>query len=423
VKYLATFSLLLLFLAGSSAADETYLRDVPEGHYAYDAVYDLINRGVTRGFPDGTFRGRKIISRYEIASFLSKFSTSFDVSRGAGEKLVEELSSEISLLQYQREKTAEENQVAGDFSGRFRRGETPAKSGGKLDYRLITLFTRNFGESSALKVDFDTMDAGFDAGTRDLLREMLDFEGRVKWGRAVLKITSGPGDVVHLDDGLFPSENRMTYRRPWRTASISAAAEKTNLCLKYISRSGYASGWVGTAEISASLAQNISRSKITLNPRIFYDQFGGRDLRLEAVGEFLPANGFYSSLMIGVASASNYPHGLYLMGNLGIGDRLKIIAQRIGNAYRPQFNYGIYDLFDRSLSDGAASVGLEYLQPLFTSWFAKIKYDYTDPNAVQTADLSIAYNFIENGNIALNYQSYWNQSHSALVGAGVYCRI
>lgn len=423
MKYLATFSLLLLFLVCSSAADETYLRDVPEGHYAYDAVYDLINRGVTNGFPDGTFRGGKQISRYEIASFLSKYSRSFDVSRGTNEKLIEEIKSEMSLLQYQQDKTAEENQVAGDFSGRFRRGETPTREGGKLDYRLITRFTRNFGESAALKVNLDTMDAGYDAGTRDLLREMLDIEGKVKWGRAVLEITSGPGEVVHVDDGLFPSETRLTYRRPWRTASISAAAGKTDFYLGYISRSGYASGWVGTAEISAKLAQNFPLLKMTLNPRMFYNQFGGQDLRLEATGEFLPVSGLYSSLMVGVASFSNYPHGLYLMGSLGFGDRLKIVAQKIGNAYRPQFNYGIFDLFDRSLSDGAASVGLEYLQPLLPSWFAKFKYDYTNPNAVQTADLSIAYNFIENANIALNYQSYRNQVNSSLVGVGVYCRI
>ncbi|MDD5593531.1 MAG: S-layer homology domain-containing protein, partial [Candidatus Margulisbacteria bacterium] len=38
---------------------------MPEGHYAYDAVYDLIRQGITGGFPDGTYGGNKLMTRYD----------------------------------------------------------------------------------------------------------------------------------------------------------------------------------------------------------------------------------------------------------------------------------------------------------------------------------------------------------------------
>lgn len=46
--------------------------DVPPGHWAYDAVQSLIQQGILTGYPDGTFRGKALVTRYEFAVALRR---------------------------------------------------------------------------------------------------------------------------------------------------------------------------------------------------------------------------------------------------------------------------------------------------------------------------------------------------------------
>ncbi|MCS7309485.1 MAG: S-layer homology domain-containing protein, partial [Armatimonadetes bacterium] len=41
--------------------------DVPPGHWAYDAIEELVAEGIIKGYPDGTFKGRAPLTRYEFA--------------------------------------------------------------------------------------------------------------------------------------------------------------------------------------------------------------------------------------------------------------------------------------------------------------------------------------------------------------------
>ena len=41
--------------------------DVPPGHWAYDAIEELFDLGVLKGYPDGTFKGKVPLTRYEFA--------------------------------------------------------------------------------------------------------------------------------------------------------------------------------------------------------------------------------------------------------------------------------------------------------------------------------------------------------------------
>lgn len=41
--------------------------DVPTGHWAYDAITELSNDGIVKGYPDGTFKGNRNLTRYEFA--------------------------------------------------------------------------------------------------------------------------------------------------------------------------------------------------------------------------------------------------------------------------------------------------------------------------------------------------------------------
>ncbi|MGB9613781.1 MAG: S-layer homology domain-containing protein, partial [Candidatus Margulisiibacteriota bacterium] len=69
----------LLVIGHWSLAQVPQLQDVPKDHWAASAVYDLVRLGITKGYPDGTFRGQKPISRYEAAIFLSKLAKAIGV--------------------------------------------------------------------------------------------------------------------------------------------------------------------------------------------------------------------------------------------------------------------------------------------------------------------------------------------------------
>ena len=45
--------------------------DLPPGHWAYDAVMGLVNRGVLAGYPDGTFKPEKEVTREEFAKIMT----------------------------------------------------------------------------------------------------------------------------------------------------------------------------------------------------------------------------------------------------------------------------------------------------------------------------------------------------------------
>jgi hypothetical protein len=50
---------------------------VPFDHWAYDAVQQLVNKGVIIGYPDGTFRGDRAMTRYEFAMAISRLIDNF----------------------------------------------------------------------------------------------------------------------------------------------------------------------------------------------------------------------------------------------------------------------------------------------------------------------------------------------------------
>ncbi len=46
--------------------------DVPADHFAYESVEKLRNRGIVIGYPDGTYGGRRAMTRYEFAVAIAR---------------------------------------------------------------------------------------------------------------------------------------------------------------------------------------------------------------------------------------------------------------------------------------------------------------------------------------------------------------
>lgn len=82
-------------VATQGANRTTVFPDIPSNHWAYEAVQGLADRGLVEGYPDGTFGGDKMMTRYEFASVIYRA-----VQKGAlvDEHLVKEFSPELALF-------------------------------------------------------------------------------------------------------------------------------------------------------------------------------------------------------------------------------------------------------------------------------------------------------------------------------------
>src|SRR2546428_8466164 len=46
--------------------------DTPTNHWAYDAIAELAAKGLIEGYPDGTFKGDRAMTRYEMAMVVAR---------------------------------------------------------------------------------------------------------------------------------------------------------------------------------------------------------------------------------------------------------------------------------------------------------------------------------------------------------------
>ena len=77
-------------------ADHTTLfPDVAANHWAYEAVSDLSHRGLVEGYPDGTFGGDRLLTRYEFAQIVYR---AIQDGVTVDDRLVTEFSPEMALF-------------------------------------------------------------------------------------------------------------------------------------------------------------------------------------------------------------------------------------------------------------------------------------------------------------------------------------
>jgi len=62
----------LLLVVAAAAAAQGPFADVPPDHWAYEAVNSLQEKGIIQGYPDGTFGGKRAITRYEFAVAIAR---------------------------------------------------------------------------------------------------------------------------------------------------------------------------------------------------------------------------------------------------------------------------------------------------------------------------------------------------------------
>ena len=111
--------------------------DVPSGHWAYDAVNKLAAEGVVEGYPDGTYGGDRLMTRYEMAQITAK-----SMAKGANaDRLAAEFSGELDSLGVRvanLEKKSDNVRITGQIRYEYgdRGGDLGSKYGKVAQHRL-----------------------------------------------------------------------------------------------------------------------------------------------------------------------------------------------------------------------------------------------------------------------------------------------
>lgn len=138
--------------------------DVPANHWAYDAVNKLVKAGIVDGYADGTFKGDKTMTRYEMAQIVAKaMNKSLNADQKAVvDQLAQEFSTEINGLQKQIDNMVK---VSGDARVRY----FDTENGSSLtDYRARVNFDGKINDNYKFNARLSSGNVNADSGSANL---------------------------------------------------------------------------------------------------------------------------------------------------------------------------------------------------------------------------------------------------------------
>ena len=84
------------FTAGVSVYAANPFSDVSTDDWAYQAVSDLSDQGVVEGYPDGTFKGERNMTRYELAQIIARLMAKEDQLNAQQQATLDKLANEYA---------------------------------------------------------------------------------------------------------------------------------------------------------------------------------------------------------------------------------------------------------------------------------------------------------------------------------------
>ncbi|MDR3588485.1 MAG: S-layer homology domain-containing protein [Negativicutes bacterium] len=236
---------LMVFVFVSSiagVASAAAFSDLPANHWAYKAVSELAKAGIVQGDGDGTFRGNRTMTRYEMAMIVANAMTKEDQANAEQKALIEKLAAEFKaeLQSLDARLTKVEDNTKVRFSGTqqlffgttsLKAGEGGAWGGGSLSnsnwfgerLRLVinTASDDNkfmyYGRAYQTRSNFektasDTSSASFD---RSVLIANNTFGGTLEVGRNYMYIGKGAfvGSTGNIDSAMYKITSGITTFR------------------------------------------------------------------------------------------------------------------------------------------------------------------------------------------------------------------
>ncbi|MFH1826652.1 MAG: S-layer homology domain-containing protein [bacterium] len=369
-------------------AEDFKVKDMSDDHWAAWAVNDLIKMGVTKGYPDGTFRGTKQITRYETAVFLAKLAKAIGASDIQADLAA--LKSEVASLKVSSGTGGLSGSYALDWQFANLLATSGTGRGGVASYRLKLNSTQKVGDADVV-INLDTMDAGFysssSGGNANIIPNLIDVESKLVVDLADLgldkkvdlTLTAGPGSQQHTDmTNVLPGETGRVYTRPDTGVMANTTAWGTAFRGGYLVKDIDASGRIVASEMTGGAGWNFA--DLPLVNTLALDVDGSwiskgmysstdRDLRA-SIGLAMPlADKVDAAGTIGLAGSST--DSMMLAGEVALNDVWEtgtvatIKVAKVGGGYLntgadladAEFDLAGLDTFDRALINGVVNLG------------------------------------------------------------------
>ena len=223
--------------------------DVPAGHWAYDSVNKLATEGVIDGYPDGTYGGDKLMTRYEMAQIVAKA-----MAKGANvDKLAAEFADELDALGVRvanLEKKADNVKVTGEVRYRYTDSELNGNEYNDLRSRIWVNGQINDDWSYTGMLE-NTQDFTEDAGNEKTEFKRAYVEGKI----GGLDLTAGRYGAFFANGNVYDAQADGAQLSYGDKVKVSAFAGKgTDEAGDGAASNGnYAGG-----EISAAMGENFS---------------------------------------------------------------------------------------------------------------------------------------------------------------------
>ena len=96
MKRILAIAVVAALTAGVSAYAANPFSDVSPDDWAYQAVSDLSDQGVVEGYPDGTFKGERNMTRYELAQVIARLMAREDQLNAEQKATLDKLAGEYA---------------------------------------------------------------------------------------------------------------------------------------------------------------------------------------------------------------------------------------------------------------------------------------------------------------------------------------
>ena len=197
--------------------------DVPAGHWAYDSISKLAAAGVIEGYGDDTFRGDRLMTRYEMAQIVARA-----MAKGANvDKLAAEFADELEKLNVRvaaLEKKSDNVKITGEIRYHYKHTK-PNNNGDKYSetgLRSRLYFTGKVNDNWNYvgriqnqqwfhKADDPTVDNRGDEGTEFNIAKL---EGRL----GGVNVIAGRDDDVFANGYIYDGEHdaiKLSYGDKW----------------------------------------------------------------------------------------------------------------------------------------------------------------------------------------------------------------
>ena len=365
--------------------------DVTPDSWAYQSVSQLASAGIINGYPDGTFKGQKEITRFEMAQMIAKAMANQDRANAEQQaminRLAEEFSDELHNLGVRVGRLEEQVgnvKITGDMRFRYIKsvndiissptiGHGGVQSRYKFDSRARILFNGKVNDRTDAVVRLTT--GNFELGETYNSHSMLGFgedTTTVKFDRAY--VNHKFGKHVSVKAGRFGQMlgNGLSFDGEFDGLQFNAGNEKVQLQAAY--------GYMVSGEFRY-MATDINPELVVLN-------LNGK------VGKHLDLGGFYTRFN-GKDYEINEPvKGLYgFNANVNVnkvwvgGEWLKASNIEESTAWTAGVGYGNYDIAKQgtwgvkvqhfNMKNNALIIDTTWNQPYgagFKGWMATVDY-------------------------------------------------